>query len=116
MFPATPEQAATCNRFKAKVDVPAPQERVGIALSTLHLEPLNALRHKAGGNACGWYIWGGEELSTDPEFFSPVCVEHLGEYAPSLLPYLALAAGWRVLLAPGYEDVWFDQALLEEGA
>lgn len=26
---------------------------------------------------------------------------------------LALALGWRVLLAPSQEDVWFDQSLLD---
>jgi hypothetical protein len=37
----------------------------------------------------------------------------LGDYCPSILPYLALPPGWRVLLAPGYEDVWFDGELLK---
>lgn len=59
----------------------------------------------------GWYVWGGE-LSADPEFFKPLHVCHLADYAPELLPFLALAPGWRVLLAPGHEDVWYDEALL----
>ncbi|WP_438268855.1 immunity protein Imm33 domain-containing protein [Paraburkholderia youngii] len=28
--------------------------------------------------------------------------------------YLALPPGWRVLLAPDYEDVWFDGELLKD--
>jgi hypothetical protein len=103
-----------CARFNSEVDAPSPQERVGIALSTLHRRPLNALRHQTEGGVCGWYIWGGEDLRGDPEFFEPLCVEHLSEYVPALMPYLALVAGWRVLLAPEYQDVWFAQALLRD--
>jgi hypothetical protein len=113
---ATTEQAAICARFHSGVASPSPHEKVGIALSTLNSPPLNALHHKPEGGTCGWYIWGGEKPSTEPEFFEPLCVEHLAEHAPSLIPYLALGPGWRVLLTPEYEDVWFDQALLEPGA
>ena len=85
---------------------------MGTALSTLSLKPLNALRHQTEGESCGWYIWGGEELSQGPEFFQPVHVSHLPRYCSQLLPYLALAPGLRVLLAPGQEDVWYDALLL----
>lgn len=30
-----------------------------------------------------------------------------------LEPYLALPPGWGVVLAPDYEDVWYDEALLD---
>jgi hypothetical protein len=40
-------------------------------------------------------------------------VAHLADYCPELLPYIGLAPGWRVLLAPGYEDVWYDESLLK---
>jgi hypothetical protein len=30
-----------------------------------------------------------------------------------VFPYLALPPGWRFLLAPGYEDVWYDPTLLD---
>lgn len=39
-------------------------------------------------------------------------ISHLPEWCPDILPYLALPPGWRVLLAPGFEDVWFDETLL----
>jgi hypothetical protein len=83
-----------------------------VALETLGRLPLNALRHQPEGGDCGWYIWGGEELSQSPNFFSPLHVEHLGDYVPGLIPYLSLAPGWRVLIAPGQIDVWFDFNLL----
>jgi len=101
-----------CRRFKSSVQIPTPEQKVGIAFSTLSLKPLNALRHQPEGETCGWYIWGGEELSQDPEFFQAVHVSHLPGYCLQLLPYLALAPGFRVLLAPGQEDVWYDESLL----
>ena len=42
----------------------------GVALDSLDKVPLNALRHSPEGNTCGWYIWGGEELSEAPDFLS----------------------------------------------
>ena len=110
---ATAEQRAICQRFSADVVVPSPVEKLGIALSSLDQLPLNAVRHLAVRGTCGWYIWGGE-YSTDPEFFQPLHVSHLAEHCPQIQPYLALAPGWSVVLAPGHEDVWFDQGLLVE--
>jgi len=70
------------------------------------------LRHPGVKGTCGWYIWAGEEFSEDSDFFRPVRVSHLEEHCPEAIPYLALAPGYRFLVAPGYEDVWFDSSLL----
>ncbi len=78
--------------------------------------PINGLRHAPEGNSCGWYIWAGDDLSQDPDFFAPLHVAHLSEWCPAVLPYLELAPGWRFLIAPGYEDVWFDSSLLDPDA
>ncbi len=87
--------------------------KVGIARNVLEgLQPLNALRHAPEGDTSGWYIWAGEELSDAPDFFVPLHISHLADWCPQILPYLGLPPGWRVLLAPGYEDVWFDGDLL----
>ena len=83
-----------------------------MALDTLTAQPLNALRHQPTDGTSGWYIWGGESLSEDPEFFAPLHHAHLAEYCPALVPYLGLGPGWRVLLAPNQEEVWFDETLL----
>ena len=104
-------QSEICEQFGSLFEPPGEDQRIGIALSTLSQLPLNALRHPTQNGTCGWYIWGGE-LSGDPEFFQPLHVHHLAVYAPSLVPFLALAPGWRVLLAPEQADVWYDPALL----
>jgi hypothetical protein len=112
MTRATDEQIETCQRYGSRVATPSPELKLGIALHTLHERPLNALRHARDGDTCGWYIWGGEHLSDAPDFFRPLHVAHVAEHCPLLLPYLALAPGWRVLLAPPQKDVWYDESLL----
>jgi hypothetical protein len=52
--------------------------------------------------------------SRGDDFFVPLHVEHLAEWCAQLLPYLALPPGWGVVLAPGYEDVWYDPAYLDD--
>ncbi|MGC0237608.1 immunity protein Imm33 domain-containing protein [Arthrobacter sp. SD76] len=34
----------------------------------------------------------------------------LAQPVPQKVPYVALPAGWRFVLAPGHEDVWFDES------
>jgi len=107
------EQHFVCARVGVEPDVPAPFQKVGIALHTRHLEPLNGLRHSTQGDSSGWFIWGGTDLSQAPDFFAPLHVTHLNERCPRALKYLALPPGWRFLVAPGQEDLWFDPKLLE---
>jgi hypothetical protein len=91
---------------------------VGFALSRgPGLLPLNAVRHPPVGRVNGWYIWRGEAVPVEQDdFFSAHHVEHVSELAPGLVPYLALPPGWGVVLAPDYEDVWFDETLLQPSA
>ena len=106
-------QEETCRRYSVAPVAPSGVEKLGIAIGSLEKLPLNALRHRPAPGMSGWYVWGGEELSTDPGFFSPLHLSHIESYAAHLVPYLALPPGWRVLLAPGQEDAWFDETLLE---
>jgi hypothetical protein len=88
---------------------------IGIALSRGHeLRPLNAIRHPPVGRTNGWYVWRGEAIPQDQDdFFSPSHIEHILDHAPELIPYLAMPPGWGVMLAPDYEDVWYDETFLE---
>lgn len=88
---------------------------VGIARSRhAGLLPLNAIRHPVEGQSNGWYVWRGDDISQDQDdFFVPCHVEHLPDDVREVVPYLALPPGWGVVLAPGYEDVWFDEGLLD---
>jgi hypothetical protein len=40
---------------------------------------------------------------------------HLEDELPEVLSFLALPPGWRFLIAPGHEDVWYDGTLLDNG-
>ena len=104
-------QKATCAKVGSSFVPVDAHSKLGVALRTLHLLPLNVLRHAPEGETCGWFIWGGEDFSEQPEFFQPLHVAHMDTRCPLLVPYLGLAPGWRVLLAPEQEDVWYDASL-----
>lgn len=103
-----------CRRFGAEYTPPEAGQNVGIALGSLGRVPLHATRLHPENGTCGWYIHCGEH-SIDADFYQPLHVAHLAERCPEIVPYLALPPGWRVLLAPHYEDVWFDGELLRSG-
>ena len=107
------QQRQICKTYKAEFVATGLDSKVGIALETLSLKPLNALRHLPEGNTSGWYIWGGEKLSSAPDFFDPLHTKHLQEKCPEILKFLGLPPGYRFLVAGDYMDVWFDSKLLE---
>jgi len=110
---ASPESQQICDMHNAVPDPPASDSTVGIALGTLDRVPLNGLRHPSEGKACGWFIWGGPDLSDDPDFFQPVHVAHLPDHCPAVLPYLAMPPGWKFLIGEDdHVDVWHDEELL----
>ncbi len=91
-----------------------PSDIVGVAENVRpNAVPLNGLRHPPQRGTSGWYLWAGEEMSTAPDFFVPVHAQHLVDRCPKVVPYLGLPPGSRFLIAPGWEDVWFDELLLD---
>ena len=106
-------QKALCKKYKAKFFSSPNNLKVGIATNVRDgIVPINGLRHPPEGETTGWYIYAGEELSDDPDFFKPLHVKHLDDWCPQIKKYLGLAPGWRFLIAGDYEDVWFDESLL----
>lgn len=93
-------------------DTPAPLDKIGVALHTLSLRPLNGLRHLPHRGTAGWYLWGGTELSQDPDFFQPMHFSHVPERYPDVVQYLALPPGSRFLIADGHEDIWHDPTIV----
>ena len=105
-------QEQLCNRFGSAYLPLQPNGIVGISESALlRFVPLNGLRHPPEAETSGWFLWGGDYQESD-DFFQPMHWEHLVDRLPEVLPYLGLSPGWRFLLAPDYEDVWFDADLL----
>jgi hypothetical protein len=107
------EQEALCARFNSNCEVPPPDSILGISPTVrAGLLPINGLRHPATERTSGWYIWAGEHLSDDPDFFESLHVAHLRESCPQIVKFLGLPPGWRFLKDGEYEDVWFDPTLL----
>ena len=107
-------QRRICATYGAKFCPAPPGKKLGIAENVRGgLLPINGLRHPPVGDTSGWYVWAGEELSADADFFQPLHIEHLEEWCPGIQKYLGLAPGWRFLIANEYEDVWFDPELLK---
>lgn len=113
MTEITKIQRLVCNEFNADF-VSSPEDmKVGISRNVKQgVIPINGLRHSPEGDTTGWYIWGGEEFSEEPDFFVPLHVAHLGEWCPDIKKYLSLPPGYRFLIAGDYVDVWFDESLL----
>lgn len=107
------KQQAVCSRFSAPYYGCDSSLKVGISRNVRDgVRPLNGLRIRPEGDTSGWYIWAGTEFSEAPDFFVPLHVSHLTEWAPLVIPYLGLPPGWRFLATEQYEDVWEDAQLL----
>lgn len=105
-------QKDKCTQYAAKYLAAEPLDKLGIAKASgnsAHI--INGLRHTPDPGTCGWFIWTGQDDSTEDDFFQPLHVQHLEIELPAVLPYLGLGPGWRFLIAPDYEDVWFDPKL-----
>lgn len=107
-----PSQIAVCDKYGTHAQPLFRHDRLGIALGTMSLVPINGLRIPAMSGSSGWFIYGGNEASENPNFFQPLCVNHLRKHCEIAVPYLCLPAGWRFQIdTNGYEDVWFDETL-----
>lgn len=106
-------QKDVCFRYGAAY-FPCPGNlKLGISRSVKNgMRPINGLRVNPVGDTCGWYIWAGEEWSDAPDFFVPLHVEHLKQWAPSVIAFLGLPPGWRFLFDENVEDVWEDSDLV----
>ncbi len=104
---------ATCKRHGADFLATPPDARVGVADNVgSGAFPVNGLRHRQGQTS-GWFLWAGEESTVAPDVFKPSHAQHLVDRCPEVMPLLGLAPGWRFLIAPNREDVWFDPSLLD---
>lgn len=105
-------QLDVCERLGVKPCTLLSQDKIGLAISTMNTSPINGIRVPAMSGTSGWYIFGGEEASADPSFYSPICITHLRKYCEIAIPYLCLPPGWRFQIdSQGYEDVWYDETL-----
>jgi hypothetical protein len=108
------EQRKICVKFGASCLLPDDRLKIGISKTFDPAQfPINGLRHPPEGDTTGWYVWSGEAFSADPGFFVPLHLSHLTDRCPEIVKYLGLGPGWRFLVAPEKEDVWYDPSLLD---
>src|SRR4051794_35359139 len=94
------EQRELCRQMNVEFWPSSADSKVGISSDTSSTQlPLNGLRHRSEGDTCGWYLWSGEELSQEDDFFQPLHVRHLIDRCPEVLPFLGLPPGYRFLKA-----------------
>lgn len=108
------KQKLLCRKYGSEFLESPFNKIIGIALDSLNKfeMPVNGLRHPIENEqSANWYIWAGE-YSDEPNFFQPVHISHLLEICPKAINYLGLEPGWRFLFNNQYEDVWFDENLL----
>jgi len=78
----TNQQLAICHKYNVEALFPLPKDKIGIALSTIGKIPINGVRYLNEHGTSGWYIWCGEELSNEVDFFQPLHIDHLEKYLP----------------------------------
>ncbi len=109
-------QRRVCKAYGAEFTPPVAGSKVGIALQTMKRNPIHAVRLSATDTTCGWFIFAGDEWSDDPDFYQPLCVEHMAKYCEAALPFLALPPGWRFHTDGEAEyGASFDPDLLQPG-
>jgi len=107
------QQKALCEKYHSLFCPPMDEMIIGISRNVKDgILPINGLRHPIQGKTCGWYIWAGEELSDDPDFFVSLHLSHIEDWCPMIIKYLGLSPGWKFLSDGEYEDVWYDENLL----
>lgn len=109
------EQLSVCRKYGAEYVESLDSLKLGVSKNVKSgIAPINGLRVPLEGDTTGWYIWAGEEMGLEPDFFIPIHVQHIDEWVPEIKKYLGLPPGWRFLITGDYEDVWYDSDLLDE--
>lgn len=101
-------QSAMCEKYGSDFLPPDPALKLGLARHTLRSMPITGVRIRRDDGTDGWYIYGGD-YSDAVDFYSPLHHCPLSAELPMVIPYLALAPGFRFIIDDeGYEDVWYE--------
>lgn len=104
------EQKLLCEEFKSSYIKVSGDDVVAVAVNTLNQEPIVGIRKKPEPEEnVAWFIYGGE-MGEGEDFFETMTVRELQDILPEVLPYLALAEGFRFMIdREDYEDVWKEE-------
>src|SRR5690606_25720331 len=101
------EQKLLCEEVGSTYIEVSGDDVIAVAVHTLNQDPIVGIRKTPDPSTrVSWYIYAGEEVSSDADF-EILTVRELQDIAPEVLPYLALEQGFRFMIdADDYEDVW----------
>lgn len=101
------EQKLLCEEVGSAYVEVSGDDVIAVAVHTLNQDPIVGIRKASdAATKVSWYIYGGEQVSSDADF-EIMTVRELQDIAPEVLPYLALDQGFRFMIdADDYEDVW----------
>lgn len=104
------EQKLLCEEFESSYIKVSGDDVVAVAVNTLNQEPIVGIRKKPEAEEnVAWFIYGGE-MGEGEDFFETMTVRELQDILPEVLPYLALAEGFRFMIdREDYEDVWKEE-------
>ena len=106
------EQKLLCEEYDSAYIQVQGDDVVAIAVDSLNQEPIVGIRKKPETEEnVAWFIYGGE-LGEGQDIFQTMTVRELQDILPEVLPYLALAEGYRFMIdREDYEDVWKEGSI-----
>lgn len=73
-------QRSVCAKYSAEYCPARRSDKLGIAENVRTGSiPIHGLRHLPTRDTSGWFVWAGEEISSDPDYFKPLHIAHLDE-------------------------------------
>jgi hypothetical protein len=109
-------QHKVCKRYGVPHVPTRPDLKIAISFDEASF-PINGLRERedpAYDQLSGWWIWSAErDFSAGEDAFDALHLVHVRDRCPEVMQYLGLPPGWRFLIAPGHEDAWYDNSLVE---
>jgi len=108
--PIQPDESQQAVCAKYNLSGYPPEDKVAIALGTLHKSPIYGTRVELPENGTiSWFIHCGE-YSSAIDFYQPLHTHHLTDTLPEIIKYLFLPAGAKFIIdREGYEDVWMSE-------
>ena len=106
------EQHAACERCESPFSPPAPESLAAISAGVMDGEAAQGVRYPSPEHMSGWWI-STQRYEEDREMTNDH-MHHLTRARPDLVPYLALAHGFRFNFEAGDQRIWFDQSVAEQ--
>ena len=69
------QQKKVCKKYSSVFSDSPRLYKIGISEGAMNGElPIHGFRHPPEGDTCGWFIYAGDSMSKDPDYFKPLHV------------------------------------------